>query len=343
MPALLDVENLYLYYSSGERVVRAVDGVSFTIEDRGEAVGVVGESGSGKTSLATALMRMLPKNVARFDGSIRLNGRNILDLSTDDYRREIRWKKIAMVFQGAMNVLNPVLKIGMQVAEPLTVERGIDKKAALKRAAALMERVGLPPDMIDRYPHELSGGQKQRVVIATALIENPDLLILDEPTSALDVSVQAQIMNLLKDLKQDPGISMIFITHDIGLASDLCDTMAVVYAGQHDEYGPAERVLVDPQHPYSRLLLASLPRLHETEKPLPMPGEPPDPTDLPSGCRFHPRCPLAFEPCPTQMPPEIVLPDGGFTRCWLADPAVAGDRSVHAISIQGIGATEQPA
>jgi oligopeptide/dipeptide ABC transporter ATP-binding protein len=343
MTPLLEVDNLYLHYASGERVIRAVDGVSFTIAERGQAVGVVGESGSGKTSLATALMRMMPPNVARFDGSIRLQGTDILALSDNDYRRDIRWKKIAMVFQGAMNVLNPVLKIGMQVAEPLLVQKGADKKAAYKRAEALMERVGLPADMIGRYPHELSGGQKQRVVIATALIEHPDLLILDEPTSALDVSVQAQIMNLLKDLKEDPGISMIFITHDIGLASDLCDSMAVVYAGQHVEFGPAERVLVEPEHPYSRLLLASLPRLHETERPLPMPGEPPDPTNLPSGCRFHPRCPLAFTPCATEMPPEIVLPDGGFTRCWLADPAVAGDRTVTAISTRGQTHSEQTA
>jgi len=343
MTPLLEVDNLYLHYTSGERIIRAVDGVSFKIADRGQAVGVVGESGSGKTSLATALMRMMPPNVARFDGSVRLNGQDILALSDNDYRRDIRWKKIAMVFQGAMNVLNPVLKIGMQVAEPLLTQRGADKKAAYKRAEALMERVGLPADMIGRYPHELSGGQKQRVVIATALIEHPDLLILDEPTSALDVSVQAQIMNLLKDLKEDPGISMIFITHDIGLASDLCDSMAVAYAGQHVEFGPAERVLVEPQHPYSRLLLASLPRLHETERPLPMPGEPPDPTNLPSGCRFHPRCPLMFEPCPTDMPPELRLPDGGFSRCWLVDPVVAGDRSVTAISTRGQTPSEQTA
>ena len=153
------------------------------------------------------------------------------------------------------------------------------------------------PTTIGRYPHELSGGQKQRAVIATALVLNPDLLILDEPTSALDVSVQAQIMNLLKDLKEDPGISMIFITHDIGLASDLCDRIAVAYAGEHDELGPAERVLVAPRHPYTQLLLASLPRLHSDVKPRPLAGEPPDASNLPTGCRFRPRCPFRFEAC----------------------------------------------
>jgi oligopeptide/dipeptide ABC transporter ATP-binding protein len=323
---LLDVQDLYLYYASAGRTVRAVDGISFTIEERGEAVGVVGESGSGKTSLATALMRLLPKSVARFDGSIRLDGQEIRDLSDDEFRRQIRWRRIAMVFQGAMNVLNPVLKVGVQVAEPLLLDDKVTKKAAYARVEELLERVGLSREIFHRYPHELSGGQKQRVVIATALVLNPDLLILDEPTSALDVSVQAQIMNLLKDLKKDPGISMIFITHDIGLASDLSDKIAVAYAGQHVEFGPAERVLVQPRHPYAQLLLASLPRLHETTKPRPMPGEPPDLTSPPAGCRFHPRCPYRFEPCDTLLPPPIPIDDGGHARCWLNDPDVAGER-----------------
>ncbi len=323
---LLEIDNLHLHYSAGERVVRAVDGVSFAIPERGVAVGVVGESGSGKTSLATALMRLLPKNVARFDGVIRLNGQDIMALSAEEYRRQVRWQKIAMVFQGAMSILNPVLKVGVQVAEPLLLDNRMEKKAAYKKVEGLLERVGLSSGIFNRYPHELSGGQKQRVVIATALVLDPDLLILDEPTSALDVSIQAQIMNLLKDLKQDPGISMIFITHDIGLASDLCDLIAVAYAGQHLEFGPAERVLVEPEHPYTQLLLASLPRLRSVERPKPMPGNPPDLTNVPSGCRFHPRCPYCFDPCTSVVPPEIPLPDGGHARCWLIDPAVAGDR-----------------
>lgn len=323
---LLEIDNLHLHYSAGERVVRAVDGVSFSIPERGVAVGVVGESGSGKTSLATALMRLLPKNVARFDGVIRLNGQDIMALSAEEYRRQVRWQKIAMVFQGAMSILNPVLKVGVQVAEPLLLDNRMEKKAAYKKVEGLLERVGLSAGIFNRYPHELSGGQKQRVVIATALVLDPDLLILDEPTSALDVSIQAQIMNLLKDLKQDPGISMIFITHDIGLASDLCDQIAVAYAGQHLEFGPAERVLVEPEHPYTQLLLASLPRLHSVERPKPMPGTPPDLTNVPLGCRFHPRCPYCFEPCQTELPPPIPLADGGHARCWLIDQAVAGDR-----------------
>ncbi len=321
---LLDVRDLHLHYQAGGRVVRAVDGVSFTIEGRGEAIGVVGESGSGKSSLANAVMRLLPKNVARFDGTIALEGRNIATLSDEEYRRQVRWRRIAMVFQGAMNVLNPVLKVGDQIAEPLRLDDEIDKRAARARVEGLLERVGLSAAFYGRYPHELSGGQKQRVVIATALVLDPDLLILDEPTSALDVSVQAQIMNLLKDLKENPGISMIFITHDIGLASDLCDTIAVAYAGEHVEFGPADRVLVEPRHPYTQLLLASLPRLHSPIRPRPMPGEPPDPTNLPHGCRFHPRCPYRFDACDRHPPPIPV--GGGHARCWLNDSSVAGER-----------------
>jgi oligopeptide/dipeptide ABC transporter ATP-binding protein len=319
--ALLEVRDVHLYYATGGRPVRAVDGVSFAIERRGEAIAVVGESGSGKTSLANVLMRLLPKRVARFDGSVILDGQDVTKLSDDEYRRQIRWQRIAMVFQGAMNVLNPVLKVGDQVAEPLLLDDRMTKKAARAKVEELLVRVGLTRDIYTRYPHELSGGQKQRVVIATALVLDPDVLILDEPTSALDVSVQAQIMNLLKDLKEDPGISMLFITHDIGLASDLCDKIAVAYAGEHVEFGSAEQVLLAPQHPYTRLLLASLPRLHSSERPRPMPGNPPDLTAPPSGCRFHPRCPFCFEPCPSQHPPPFPLEGGGHAKCWLLDPA----------------------
>jgi oligopeptide/dipeptide ABC transporter ATP-binding protein len=334
--ALLAVADLHLHYDAGGgRVVRAVDGVSFTLERRGEALGVVGESGSGKTSLALALMRMLPPNVARCDGSIRLDGRELMTLPLDPFRREIRWQRIAMVFQGAMSVLNPVLRIGEQIAEPLLLDNRYDKPAARARVRDLLERVGLPAEMATRYPHELSGGQRQRVGIATALALDPDVLILDEPTSALDVSVQAQIMNLLKDLKADPGISMLFITHDIGLASDLCDRIAVTYAGEQMELGPAERVLVTPHHPYAQLLLASLPRLHSDIPPRPLPGDPPDLTALPTGCRFRPRCPYAFDAC-VDHPPPIPLADGGHARCWLNDPEVAGPRYRDHLDVAGV-------
>ena len=261
--SLLVVDNLHLWYDAGGgNVVRAVDGVSFTLEQRGEAIGIVGESGSGKSSLALGLMRLLPKNVARFDGSVQLDGRELTTLPEDQFRREIRWQHIAMVFQGAMSVLNPVLRIGEQIAEPLLLDRRFDKSAARARVRVLLERVGLPADFASRYPHELSGGQRQRIGIATALALDPDVLILDEPTSALDVSVQAQIMNLLKDLKEDPGISMLFITHDIGLASDLCDRIAVTYAGEQMELGPCRASTghtVSPVLPAPASLIATPP------------------------------------------------------------------------------------
>jgi oligopeptide/dipeptide ABC transporter ATP-binding protein len=317
-PPLLEVRDLVLHYTAEGRLVRAVDGVSFAIADRGEALGVVGESGSGKSSLANAVMRLLPKNVAAFSGSIKLQGEELTTLSDERFRREVRWSRIAMVFQGAMNVLNPVLRIGDQIAEPMLLPDRLDKAAANRRAEDLLERVGLGAAMARRYPHELSGGQKQRAVIATALALDPDLLILDEPTSALDVSVQAQIMNVLKDLKADPGIAMLFITHDIGLASDLCDRIAVAYAGEHAEIGPAARILRAPRHPYTRGLLASLPSLRADAPPRSMPGDPPDPANLPHGCRFHPRCRWRFARC-DDHPPPLPLSDGGHARCWLVD------------------------
>ncbi len=315
--ALLDVRDLVLHYASEGRTIRAVDGVSFTIDGPGQALGIVGESGSGKTSLTTALMRMQPENTRDFSGQVYLDGEDILSMSPERFRKEVRWRKIAMVFQGAMNVLNPVLRVGEQIAEPLFVSGEASRKEATRRAAELLDRVGLEPSLIRHYPHELSGGQKQRVVIACALIMNPRLLILDEPTSSLDVSVQAQLMNLLKDLKETSGMSMIFITHDIGLASDICDEIAVAYAGQHVELGSADRVFVKPEHPYTQLLLASLPRLDQRTEPRSIPGQPPDLGAIPTGCRFHPRCPVAFAPCATEMPLPFAVDDDGHALCWL--------------------------
>ena len=250
MAPLLAVDNLHLWYDAGGgNVVRAVDGVSFNLEQRGEALGIIGESGSGKSSLAIALMRLLPRNVARFDGSVRLDGRELTALPEDEFRREIRWQRMAMVFQGAMSVLNPVVRIGDQVGERLLLD-GRYRQGCRPRSRARAARAGRPAGR-DRQslPARAERRAKQRVVIASALTLDPDVLILDEPTSALDVSVQAQIMNLLKDLKEDPGMSMLFITHDIGLASDLCDRIAVAYAGEQMELGPAERVLVDAAPP----------------------------------------------------------------------------------------------
>jgi len=313
--ALLKVQDLFLHYSTSRGPVRAVDGISFNLEEGGEVLGLIGESGSGKTSLGIALMRMLPKNVVRYQGTIRFRGRDLMPLPEPELRSQVRWKGISMVFQGAMNAFNPVIRVGEQVAERMWVE-GISKPEARKTVERLLERVGLPSEVYTRYPHELSGGMKQRVVIAMALALGPPLVILDEPTSALDVVVQAQITNLLKELKKELGLSMIFITHDPALASDLCDRIAVIYGGQMREHGSSLQVLGNPQDIYTQGLLASIPRLYSDQKPAFLPGAPPDLVNPPAGCRFQPRCSKAFEAC--SQPPQLVQTEADhLVRCWL--------------------------
>lgn len=255
---LLDVKDLRLSYNTDSGALPAVAGVSFSVE-QGQTLGIVGESGAGKSSLALALMRILPRNVAAFTGCMELEGVDIYKLSDEDYRRQIRWRKLSMVFQGAMDSLNPVMKVGRQVAEPLLLNPGVSRRQADATARRLLEMVMLSPDVANSYPHELSGGMKQRVMIAMALVLEPKLIILDEPTSALDVMIQAQIMNLLKRFKSKLKLTSLFITHDLALASDLCDTIAVMYAGQIVEQGSAEEILLDPRHPYSQKLWPASP------------------------------------------------------------------------------------
>jgi peptide/nickel transport system ATP-binding protein len=332
---VLDVAGLRVHYHGDRGRVRAVDDVSFRLGGPGRVLGLIGESGSGKTSIALALLRLLPGNVAEFAGDFRLDGVDLLALPDHEFRRRIRWRSISMVFQGAMSSLNPVLRVGRQVAEPLRLT-GVSGRNALAEADRLLELVGLSAGTGRRYPHELSGGMKQRVVIAMALVLEPRLVILDEPTSALDASVQAQIMNLLKRLAWDLGISMLFITHDIALASDLCDDLAVIHAGEIREQGPADRVLTRPLDPYTRALLASVPRLRSASPPRFLPGDPPDPVAPPPGCRFHLRCEYAFAPCPHRAPPLFEPAEGHLVRCWLYEPgaglappgAAEGDEAV---------------
>jgi len=320
MPPVLEVRNLHLHYADPRRAVRAVDGMSSGLAEPGAALGIVGESGCGKSSIANALMRQLPANTAHFSGQVRLEGDLISDLDDARFHRDVKWQRLALVPQGAMNALNPVMRIGPQIIEPHLVKGGLRKSQLRDKAETLLSRVGLPASVYALYPHELSGGMKQRVMIAAALIFNPSLLIMDEPTSALDVSVQAQIMNLLKELKQD-GLSLIFITHDIALASDICDRIAVAYAGKLAEQDNAEQVLGRPAHPYARRLLASLPRLQADAMPVFIPGAPPDLRQVPPGCRFRPRCDEALPVCAEQDPICIGLPQGQQVWCWLHDDA----------------------
>lgn len=313
----LSVEGLKVYYNTEKGAVRAVDDVSFDLA-RGESLAVVGESGSGKSTLGLSLIRALPKNATVVSGRVFIDGEETLSLSLQDFRRRYSWKVISMVFQGAMNSLNPVLKVGDQVAEPLIYSGSADKDEARRRAMDIIEMVGLPREFYHRYPHELSGGMRQRVAIAMSLVMNPKILILDEPTSALDVTIQAQIMNLVKDLMERLGLSVIFITHDLALASDIADRIMVMYGGQIMELGSIERVIGEaPKHPYTEKLLASIPRLRSEGIPEFIPGRPPDLSSPPPGCRFHPRCPYAFDKCKSEEPPLFNVGGGHLSKCWL--------------------------
>ncbi len=311
---LLTIQNLLLYFRTTKGTVQAVDGVNFDLE-RNHAVVVIGESGCGKTSLAKAILRLLPRNVQSYSGSVYLNGVDVMRLSDEQFRREVRWIKISMVPQASMNALNPVLKVGEQVAEPSMLHLGANKEAAWQQAARMFERVGVPVDFLHRYAFELSGGMRQRVALAMALVTAPDLVILDEPTSALDVLTQANIMNLLKRIKQELQTSFILITHDIATSSELADSVAVMYAGQIVETGQAIEFFDRPLHPYAKKLMASVPRLRSKVEPDFITGRPPSLISPPSGCRFADRCPSAFRRC-SQEPP-LVQQDGRQVKCWL--------------------------
>jgi peptide/nickel transport system ATP-binding protein len=313
---ILSVKELYLYYKVRAGLVRAIDGVSFNLHNE-ESLAIIGESGSGKSSLARALLRLLPRNVHRFDGSVHIDGEDVMKLSDKEFDSKIKWKKISIVPQASMNALNPVIKIGEQLAEPLIIHKNMDRKEALDKAMEMLKFVGIPQEFVDRYPFELSGGMRQRVVIAMALITQPPIVVLDEPTSALDVLTQASIMNLLKSIKNDRKVSYIFITHDIALSSELSDNVAVMYAGQIVEYSYADKFYKEPQHPYSQLLLSSVPTLRENKDIKFIPGEPPSLLNPPPGCRFHPRCPFAMDVCRKKEPPTINVGRNSYVRCWL--------------------------
>lgn len=311
---LLRIRDLVLHFDTGKGPVQAVDGVNFDL-DYNRAVVILGESGCGKSSLAKAILRLLPRNAGTFTGSINLGGQEIMALDEEEFRQNIRWASISMVPQAAMNALNPVMRVGEQVAEPAIIHLGVDAKGAESLVRKMFQHVGVPDDFISRYPFELSGGMRQRVAIAMALVTSPSLIILDEPTSALDVLTQANIFNVLKRLKKELGISFILITHDIATSSELADDVAVMYAGQIVEMSDAYRFFDKPLHPYSQKLLASVPRLHSTQEPEFIVGRPPSLINLPTGCRFADRCQFRFEKC-DQDPPLFDI-DGRRVKCWL--------------------------
>lgn len=311
---LLRVEKLVLHFRAGSGVVQAVDGVDFDL-DYNRAVVILGESGCGKSSLAKAILRMLPRNVHSFNGQVFLDGKDVMLLSEEEFRQDIRWAAMSLVPQAAMNALNPVLKVGDQVAEPAMVHLGVTKKEALDMARKMFQHVGVSVDFLDRYPFELSGGMRQRVAIAMSLVTSPNLVILDEPTSALDVLTQANIFNVLKRLKKELGVSFILITHDIATSSELADDVAVMYAGQVVEMSDAERFFAMPLHPYSQKLMSSVPRLRGTKELEFITGQPPSLINPPTGCRFAARCTMRFEKCSEE--PPVFEQDGRKVKCWL--------------------------
>jgi len=311
---LLRIEELVLYFKTTHGPVQAVDGVNFELGSN-RAVVILGESGCGKSSLAKAILRLLPHNAGKYSGRIFLDGKDVMLLDDEEFRQNIRWAAISMVPQAAMNALNPVIRVGEQVAEPAIVHLAVDKAEAISMVKKMFQHVGVPEDFIDRYPFELSGGMRQRVAIAMALITSPNLIILDEPTSALDVLTQANIFNVLKRLKKELGVGFILITHDIATSSELADDVAVMYAGQIVEMSDAYRFFDKPLHPYSQKLMASVPRLHTTKEPEFITGQPPSLINLPIGCRFADRCPSRFEKC-VQDPP-VIEKDGRKVKCWL--------------------------
>ncbi len=311
---LLRIEDLVLHFSTTHGAVQAVDGVEFSL-DYNKAVVILGESGCGKSSLAKAILRLLPRNIAKYSGKIYLGDTDIMLLSDETFRQDVRWVMLSMVPQAAMNALNPVIKVGDQVAEPAIIHLGVKKDEAMRMAKEMFQRVGVPEDFLSRYPFELSGGMRQRVAIAMALVTLPSLIILDEPTSALDLLTQANIFNVLKRIKQELGTSYILITHDIATSSELADNVAIMYAGQIIETSDAMRFFTEPLHPYSKLLMASVPRLRADADPIFITGQPPSLISLSSGCRFAPRCPSRFDKC-DQDPPTADV-GGRKIKCWL--------------------------
>ncbi len=323
---LLEVSDLSVVYRTYEGAVAAVNGLGFSLH-RGRTLGLVGESGAGKTTTALSIMGLVPSPPGVVEsGRIIFDGQDLLRLPEREMKR-IRGNRISMIFQDPMTSLNPVLTVGLQISEALAAHQDLSEAEAERRAAEMLERVQIPAARYREYPHEFSGGMRQRVVIAMALACNPSLIIADEPTTALDVTIQAQVLELMKSLKEEFATSMIMITHDLGVVGEVCDNVAVMYAGRIVETGSLEQVFSDALHPYTRGLFRCIPDIEEESSVIrPIEGLMPEPLDLPSGCAFHPRCPQCMEICRTRVP-EAIERDGHGVMCHLFSEGGGGDHA----------------
>lgn len=314
---LLSVDDLAIHFYSEGEVIQAVNGISLYI-DKGETLGLVGETGAGKTTNALAILNLVPQPHGKvLSGQIILDGIDIF-AQNEKTMENIRGDKVAMIFQDPMTSLNPVINVGDQIAEVFRLHRDMDPKEALEEARKMLEVVGIPGDRLLEYPHQFSGGMRQRVLIAMALACSPCLLIADEPTTALDVTIQAQVLKLMRQLRQQYNMGMLMITHDFGIVAEICDRVAVMYAGRIVEQGTVEDVFDDLRHPYTQGLFNSIPNLEDRSRDLkPIKGLTPNPADLPTGCAFCPRCDYALEKCAREKPAGRMLSDTHYAECWL--------------------------
>ena len=314
---LLEIKDLVIEFHTDDSIVHAVNGIDLVVKE-GETLGLVGETGAGKTTIARAILGILPKPQGKVvRGEIIYDGADILKLPEKEMKK-LRGNKIAMIFQDPMTALNPIERVGDQIAEAVKLHNKISQADAIRRAVDMLEMVGIPGDRYVEFPHQFSGGMKQRVVIAMALACNPKLLLADEPTTALDVTIQAQVLEMMRDLKKKLDTSVILITHDLGVVASICDSVAVVYAGEIVEYGTAEHIFDNPKHPYTNGLFGSLPKLTSNEPRLKsIPGLMPDPTNLCPGCKFSDRCQFATDRCKTEAPPVTEIESGHQVRCFL--------------------------
>ena len=315
MEPLLDIKDLSVQYNTRDGAVKAVNSISLQV-NRGETLGLMGETGAGKTTTALSVMRLLPDPPGKIvSGDIRFQGESILE-KTEKEMHHIRGNQISMIFQDPMTALNPVIRVGEQISEVILLHNRVSRAEAERRALEMLEMVGIPAQRGNEYPHQFSGGMKQRVVIAIALACSPALLLADEPTTALDVTIQAQVLALMNQLKRELNTAMILITHDLGVVAETCDRVAVMYAGEIMESGTLEDIFDHAAHPYTVGLFRSIPALDKDVDMLqPIPGLMPDPTDLPAGCKFHPRCPFADERCAREEPSAVPCGPGHLVRC----------------------------